>query len=289
VCGSVRKGTIEGLMMLVLKKLLLSAGINSRCDCFIAGFQKCFTTSVFDTLIQHPDLNGAYGKEVHFFEDTPFSGRKNLIDYHCAFPLTWKWSSKKMIEASPGYANEASVRSILSYNPKAKFLFLLRNPIDRFVSSWRMHHLSFGPDTHYNGIAVWDDRTLEQALNDELESYNIGNYDVIDRFGPRRPRYLLKGCYYSALSPIMNMIPKDQVQVYVCEEDILGRQEEMYAELAKYFGLKEWSFVFEHSNRSPSVEISDDVHKKLVSFYTDDVRELRNLLGRSLSSWNLPK
>ena len=276
-------------MLDVLKKLLLSVGINRRCDCFIAGFEKCFTTSVFNTLVQHPDLHGAYGKEVHFFEDTPFSGRKNLIDYHCAFPLTWKWSSKKMIEASPGYANEASVRSILSYNPKAKFVFLLRNPVDRFVSSWRMHHLSFGPGTRYNGIEVWDDRTLEQALNDELESYNIGNYDVIDRFGPRRPRYLLEGCYYSALSPLMKLIPKDQVQVYICEEDILGRQEQFYTELTKYFGLTARPFVFEHSNRSPSVEISDDVHKKLVSFYTDDVRELRNFLGRSLSSWNLPK
>ena len=275
--------------MLYLKKLLLSAGINKRCDCFIAGFEKCFTTSVFNTLNQHTDLHGAYGKEVHFFEDTPFSGRKNLIDYHCAFPLTWKWSSKKMIEASPGYANEASVRSILSYNPKAKFVFLLRNPVDRFISSWRMHHLNFGPNTRYNGIAVWDDRTLEQALNDELESYSIGNYDIIDRFGPQRPRYLLDGCYYSALSPLMKMIPKNQIRVYICEEDIMGRQEQFYNDLTNYFGLKDWPLAIAHSNRSPKIEKSDGVIEKLGSYYNYEVRGLRELLGRSISSWSLPK
>ena len=166
------------MMMLVLKKLLLSVGITARCDCFIAGFEKCYTTSIFDTLIQHPDLHGAYEKEVHFFADTPYNKRRNLIDYHCSFPLTWKWSSKRMIEASPCYANEKSVRFILNYNTKAKSVFLLRYPVDRFISSWRMHHLSFGPNTCYSGIAVWDDRTLEQALNDELEAYNHGNYDL---------------------------------------------------------------------------------------------------------------
>lgn len=281
--------TILCPMMLLAKKLLLSSQLNRKCDFFIAGFEKCFTTSVFDTLIQHPDLHGAYEKEVHFFDGTPFSVRKNLIDYHCAFPLTWKWSSKKMIEASPSYANVESVRSILSYNPKAKFVFLLRNPVDRFISSWRMHHLNFSHNTRYRGIAVWDERTLEKAVNDELELDDLDKYDEIDRFSPRRPRYLMDGCYSAALSPILKLIPENQIQVYICEEDIIGRQEQFYTELTKYFALKAWSYSFEHSNSSPKGEILDSVIENLESFYSDEVLGLSELLGRSINSWNLPK
>ena len=106
----------------------------------------------------------------------------------------------------------------------------------------------------------------------------------IDRFGPRRPRYLLNGCYYSALSPLMRMIPKGQIQVYICEEDINGRQDQFYTDLTNYFGLEDWPLAISHSNRSPEVDVPEGVIEKLVSLYTIDGRYLRDLPGRNIAS-----
>src|SRR5215213_38705 len=47
---------------------LLKGPFGTLPDFLIIGAQKCGTTALYDTLVQHPSVLPAYQKEVHYFD-----------------------------------------------------------------------------------------------------------------------------------------------------------------------------------------------------------------------------
>ncbi len=102
---------------------------------FILGAPKCGTTSMNAYLASHPSIYMAK-KEPHYF-NTDHKNRKikNLTDYQALFTLANN-THLAIGEASVRYLYSVdAVANILNYEPDAKFIVMLRNPVD-MVYSW---------------------------------------------------------------------------------------------------------------------------------------------------------
>ena len=129
----------------------------------IIGAMKCGTTSLFSYLAQHPMIS-AYSKKEAFF----FSGNRRWSRGFGWYQNLWDWDSrvhKVALEASvdytriPTFPNAAERISTLKGQANFKFIYLMRNPLDRIESHY----------TH-GRAAGWaaTDKPLSEKIDSEL-------------------------------------------------------------------------------------------------------------------------
>lgn len=111
---------------------------------FIIGAAKAGTTSLHYYLEQHPEVQMSAVKETNFFAGPengtryPTGRVERLEDYEALFDPAFRVRG----EASPSYTNaprRAGVpQRIAEAVPEARFVYLVRDPIDRVVSHYQM-------------------------------------------------------------------------------------------------------------------------------------------------------
>src|ERR1700740_530676 len=114
-------------------------GNNMQVNFVIGGTQKGGTSALDFFLRQQPQICMPDAKkELHYFDnEREFSGRPDYEKYHTHFNPTPQ--HRVIGEASPIYMywNTAPYR-IWNYNPKMKWILVLRNPVERAFSAWNM-------------------------------------------------------------------------------------------------------------------------------------------------------
>jgi hypothetical protein len=129
---------------------------------FIAGVQKCGTTALHHILTQHPDIFIPRApQEIHFF-DVDENFRKGIEWYESLFR---EWNGQRIIaQTSPLYLFEPVVPSrIHAAIPDARFIVILRNPVDRAYSHY-WHEVKHGAEA----------LSFEAALDKESERIREG-------------------------------------------------------------------------------------------------------------------
>lgn len=166
----------------------------------VIGGQKCATTTLFHQLSAHPDVFMAPQKELNFFAKPEIHARG------------WDWYLAQFAGASPGaLCGEASplylsfgsaparVREAL---PGVRLVALLRNPIDRAWSHYRM--------------AVR--RGLEtQPFEACVRAQAAGGEPPLDPTDPQRD-YLAFGAYGRAFRAWLRRFPRRRIHVEFAEE-----------------------------------------------------------------------
>ena len=145
---------------------------------FILGAGKSGTTSLYHYLKQHPDIFMSPYKEPTFFCEG-FQRVKNPIKY---FELFDSVNAETVIgEASHAYLTNPSTAKVLkALFPEAKFIVILRNPVDRAYSLY--HHMR---RTGYEKTSIF-----EKAL--ELEEKRVHS----QRFKNKCPHYYYDFLYF---------------------------------------------------------------------------------------------
>lgn len=139
-------------------------------DFMIIGAAKSGTTSLFHYLAQHPDVIPPQQKEPAYFD---WHYDQGLKWYLSQFPLKNVKNSKLTFEATPTYLLKEKIpEKIKNIYPKMKFIIILRNPIERAYSQWNFFHNS----TFVQGKEMYDRRSFEQAINDELNAVSLPFY-----------------------------------------------------------------------------------------------------------------
>jgi|TARA_B110000879_G_scaffold200397_1_gene274347 hypothetical protein len=119
-----------------------------KVDFFIVGAPKAGTTSLYHYLNEHPEISMSSQKEPDYFSNADIQNEgmyygKNRIDtikkYHSLFDDNSE--SKLKGEASVSYLFYKNVpQNIKTYNPEAKIIIMLRDPIDRAFSHYLMDY-----------------------------------------------------------------------------------------------------------------------------------------------------
>lgn len=99
---------------------------------FLIGAPKCGTTSLFDYLDRYEEISGGIHKEPHFFCDDMESMRTaRSMDQYLGFYGSNRRRGKYLIDASTCYIySQTAVANIIQFQPDAKVILILRNPID---------------------------------------------------------------------------------------------------------------------------------------------------------------
>jgi|GEM_PF-985760 len=104
-----------------------------RPNVFIVGAMKCGTTILSDYLAEHPAIAIARGKEVHYFTLNIDKGEEWYLDHFRCDERT-----RIAVDASPTYFDTCNTvlvpKLIKSFNPDAKVIILIRDPVERAVS-----------------------------------------------------------------------------------------------------------------------------------------------------------
>ena len=134
----------------------------SKVNFFIVGAPKSGTTSLYTYLSTHPDIFFPSHKEPNFFaEDYPnIGGRlKTKSEYEKLFA---SHEQKLAGDASVCYlSSDTAPQAIKSYNPQAKIIIMLRNPIDLFISEHSQLLYSFYENIE-NPFKAWQMQPLRK-------------------------------------------------------------------------------------------------------------------------------
>lgn len=107
---------------------------------FIVGGQKCGTTALASFLQQHPDICLVEGKEAHVFDSPRLQDvEKEIINEAYRAKLQHYSQQRYVCDATPIYCYLPGIMSRLaSYSGSAKVIMILRDPIARAVSHYKM-------------------------------------------------------------------------------------------------------------------------------------------------------
>jgi len=107
----------------------------------VAGTQKAATTWLHECLNEHPEVFVPKVKEIHYFCKEPCKKSKNELGndwYISQFPDNKSFKAIGEISVDYMYYDYIA-EEIFNFNPNMKILFILRNPVDRAYSAFRMH------------------------------------------------------------------------------------------------------------------------------------------------------
>ena len=196
---------------------------------FIVGAPRCGTTSVWSYLNTHPDAYMSYQKEPLFFgSDLTKTPNEFFVLDHDRYLDLFRAGAEKKIrgEASVMYMlSHKAAEEIRAFNPEAKILMMLRNPMEVVYS----HH----GQLRWGGFE--DIADFEEAYAAEADR----------RQGRRIPRSALlqEALYYSEVGLLgeqveryLDAFPREQVKI-LFYEDLAKAPEDTYFSLLDFLGL----------------------------------------------------
>ncbi|MGA0900584.1 MAG: sulfotransferase family protein [Luteolibacter sp.] len=194
-----------------------TAPFGGKVNLFVVGEQKCGTTSLHTLLVKSPLICEGTRKEMHFFDRE----LGDVNDYEAAFQYEAGGPRPfYAIDSSPNYAwVEGGIESIHAYNPDAKIIYLTRNPIDRFFSTYRFYRQNVDPNRKVfqetsrgrkmaQFIKANPNMPLEKFIEAEKSTDPIffalerGKYDVMKR--TIEAHFPANQIYYSSLEMLSN-------------------------------------------------------------------------------------
>lgn len=163
----------------------------------IAGAQKGGTTALFDYLGDYPDVALSNEKELHFFDDEAQAWPAPDYDaYHAHFPAP---DGRPCGEATPIYGYwPDSLERIAAYNPAMRLILVLRDPVQRAWSGWRMEYAR-GVETE---PFAWCIRQGRQRL---FGAEPWGHH--------REFSYVERGFYGEQVERLLGLFPREQLLV----------------------------------------------------------------------------
>lgn len=226
-----------------------------RPNLFVIGAMKAGTTSLYRMLAAHPDVFMSPVKEPNYFADLAFRGKASprerfvFSEYLASSERKLRHSapvwtieeyealfrdgaaSRYRGEASPSYLHSVGApREIAAYSPDAKIIVLLRDPIERANSHYRM-------DVTIGRVNV----SFTEAIRRELAGQKVGS----------GKGYLAMSCYSEALMRWLEVLPREQIKV-VSYRELFSPSGGGRDELAKFLQLDAMQFgsVKEQHNKT---------------------------------------
>jgi len=245
-------------------------------DFMIIGFQKCGTTSLFNYLIQHPEILPPMQKEIKYF-DLNFS--RNINWYKAHFPKRDEKNKHNFItgEATPDYIFFPEIAAkIAKLNPQVKLIVICRNPVDRAFSQYKF--------SVRRGMEPY---SFEEALEKEPKRLAKAKQHCRrnkEQFSENRKyrehSYATRGLYARQLKRWLDVFPRDQF-LFLCTEELKNHPDAVLKKITSFLGITDFSFCTEKKYlQSPNSHVMpSSIRKKLIDYYRLENRELFALIG----------
>jgi|AntRauTorcE11897_2_1112592.scaffolds.fasta_scaffold00207_26 hypothetical protein len=277
---------------------------------FIIGVQKSGTTSFHNWLGNHLEICvDSSLKDKH----TVFSDDYKSI-YQKAFE---KCNARYYLDASVNYFyyHRFFIEKVSKSN---KVIVFIRNPIQRAISAYKYNYMNGRDNRGLNNALDYDWRDTQDLqithYNSNLTYVEHGLYyrricDLKEKYGDNLKIFILeeiindKNTFINEINSFLKIelhrdIPKDNISkntksyylsMFINNENWL--KENMKKIIGKDISKKIAMFVDKlNKTNDVSIKISDDLNRRLLSYYKSDIISLSKLLNRDLFKiWDISK
>lgn len=230
----------------------------------IGGSTKCGTTSLFEYLAAHPQVNASLKKESRFFwtniypiAKTEVSFQDGIEKYDSIFTASKKTVVR--LEATPDYMYSAETAKLFRQHiNNCKFIFILRKPEDRILS-WYKFSLQLN--------LISPQTTFDEFVREQL---NSSKPDAV-----QYQRAVEQCRYGSYLQPWYDLFTGENIFVG-WYDDLSNNPQQLMAGICKFAGLESSfyeGFDFKIYNKSVQVKNADSFNR-----YRNFRRNLRRIL-----------
>ena len=278
-----------------------------KVNTFIVGAPKAGTTSLHFYLKQHPDVCMSEIKEPNYF-----TAQEVVKLYYNVTPVNSEdWYHSIFLEPTRKVVGEGSVsylfypevaQKIYEYNPKARILIILRNPIERAFSHYLM-------DCRLGLCNISLDEILDNPSKHphfyqqfvELGMYHSQIKRYIDVFGQEQVNVMfyndLKIDSDLFIDQVFSFLGLTSIEVnMVVKNKFKQPSNTIIARLYQFNWLRsylnnlfpKWLLikiknVLFNDGKKPTLDTS--LKRKLFKIYKKDIVELSKLLSKDLSAW----
>ena len=300
---------------------------SNKANVFIIGAPKCGTSALATYLEHHPTVFLANPKEPFYWSfDYPGLQARNGFDSLEKYEAMFEEASlvhTAFCEGSTNYLrSECALENIMGYNPDARFIVMLRNPVD-VVHAFHSELLFSYNETEPDFRKAWqlqEKRARGEAIPDTCTAPQFLQYAQVARFAEQIERFFEIVPESQRKVIVFDDFAKDTKKVFDETLDFLGLSpfemesfERVNAAHGHRFplfsklildppaplkplvnGLREvcreqdgWVRKIKMMLRKPEkrVPLTPELRAELSEFFADDVKQLSSLLGRDLSHW----
>jgi Sulfotransferase domain len=235
-------------------------------DFVIIGGKKCGTTFLYHLVAQHPLVEPAASKELHFFDALFEEG----VEWYRQFFPAPRWEDGRRTitgEASPYMAHRLVPMRMAEVVPEARLIALLRNPVERAYSDYQM--VARKEREH---------KTFEEAIGLEEGGDRAGLDDDSE--------YLTRGVYIDQLLRWTEFFDKEQLLV-LKSEDFFENPQDNLQPVLEFLGLPEWdlkAWTLRYRRNKGTYEegMNPATRRRLEEYFEPHNKRLYDFLGVDL-------
>jgi hypothetical protein len=283
-----------------------------KVDFFIVGAPKAGTTSLYKYLNKHQDVVMSSVKEPNYFSKEELESQdlyyasKNITDekdYHSLFQANGE--KKKLGEASVSYLFYPKVsKRIFTYNKDAKIIIILRNPVDRAYSHYKMDFRLGFVKRDFEDLVLNNNQegSLFYQQYIDLGLYHLQVKSYIDEFGSTNVCVMFyedlkkdRATFVNNIFSFLNLksdsninfnlkynkskLPSNNFMRYLYSISLVRKTASFL------FNERLINFINKNFFRESNQEIESKVRHKLNQVFLNDIFMLEKLLNKDLSSW----
>ena len=245
---------------------------------FIVGAQKSGTTSLSTLLSQHPCILSPQLKEPFFFGNNQ-RYEKGLSFYLPNFPrvTTIRKTSKNVgqecmtFDATTNYFDHPqAAERIKSLVPDARIIIMLRNPVTRAHSHYKMFVRNGLEGLGFHTALIKEDARINEGVQ------------LAHNYCRQRLGYRTRGQYAELLPPWLEVFDKERVHI-LCAEDFFADTPKAFAEVLSFLNLPPFQPLdFTPQNTSADKTPIDDASRQFLEIHFEKWNsKLQNMLGRT--------
>ena len=247
----------------------------------ICGSPRSGTTSLYEGLIEHPNIYRAKIKEISFFDVNSHRG-KNWYQYHFPSKFDKIFTNSKMItgEATPFYLIHPHAPSrIAKIIPNVKIILILRNPIDRAYSHYSSAFKNKKDDLSFEEAIQQENSRI---INEKEKLINIPDYNSENFY---KWSYFEQGIYYNYIIYWMKFFPKENFHI-ISSEEFFKNPTKNFNKLFNFLGISEFNYEkYIQYNTGNYDSMKNSTRKYLSEFYKPHNEKLYELIGKNFN-WN---
>jgi hypothetical protein len=250
-------------------------------DFIIFGVSRSGTTSLYQYLARHPNIEPCVVKEPRFFD---MYYERGVNWYKMNFASKWqkfistKIKHKKFItgEASGAYLqNPHAPKRIYNLNPNMKLILLLRNPVDRAFSHYIRKMKNGSEKLSFEEVIDQEQSRIEgeQEKMEKNEKYYSTTYHSL--------AYITTGLYAIRLKRWLKYFSMNQI--LVLENGEFSRDpEKIYNQATEFLNLPKWKLAKynKFSKQRLSLEMNSKTREKLLEYCKPFNEDLYSLIGK---------
>ncbi len=264
---------------------------------FIIGERKCGSSSLFRYLVDHPRILPGRVKEPNFFIHDIKYITKHFDQYLMNFPLKrseqpeeldWPELNENGIlfeekiffnrntnttyitgEASANTYFDVPPHIIKRFLPQIKLILLVRNPVDRAYSHFRMYErfVAEGRDIG------WNLGSFEDEVSKEIQDMKKGKWGY----------FISPSCYAIKFREWKSQFNPNQLRVFDLSDFATKKKaNQTMNQICDYLEIESFQITdFRMFNKAPKSKLSPTIRKDLMDFFKPYNRHFFDYLGKS--------